>query len=115
MKAGQQRQGRHGTHKSHKHVPLRVPNISLSSKKFIRRLSQSERRPPLDEFIEDADDHADAEDKKKQHLASRERRLAKQDLAREDCGYETLGEVSQAVVMISCEMKEILHPETQRG
>jgi hypothetical protein len=64
-------------------------------------------------YIERAKRQTDTDDKEEQPLAGRQGRPANQDFTGEDSRDETLCEVSNTVVVITAQVKEVLYPESQ--
>ena len=55
MKIAENEEGADGTAHRQEHIPLSIPDIALCCEESIGVLTDSERDPPFEEFIERAD------------------------------------------------------------
>src|SRR5207249_5065024 len=76
-------------------------------------MAAGERRPPFEEFVARAEREARRSHEDEQPAAGPQWRRAQQDLADQDGGDEALDEVTEAVVVVPSQAKQILNPEAQ--
>jgi hypothetical protein len=114
MKLRQEELRGHRADESEEHVPLGIPGIPLGSEEGIGGLPHDERSPPLDELVEGAEGETDADDEEEQPLPGPERRLPEENLPGKDRRNKPLGEVPEAVVVVSSEVEQVLNPEAER-
>src|SRR5437899_5108428 len=76
-------------------------------------MAACERRPPFEELIERAEGEASRRHEGEKPTARSQRRSAQQDLTDQDGGDEALGEVTEAVVVVTSEAEDVLNPEAE--
>ena len=101
------------TDKTHEHVPLRIPGISLGAQKVVSFLAEDHCSRPFDEFVPCADRHGHADRKDGSHAPVGNIPQADQDLPRRESRHESLKEVADPVVVVAAEQEQVLHPEPQ--
>ena len=113
MPAGKQNLRTYRSKQCQKHVPLRVPDVTLRAQERFGRLAADEGRPPFDEFIGRAKRQAHGGYEEKQPLPWHEWRPSDENLPHPDRRNKALGKMTKPVVMIATEIQEILHPEPE--
>src|ERR1041385_9414198 len=114
MPAGEKQQSRQRPDDCSRHVFLRVPRITLRSQESIRSRSRSHGNLPFQQLIGSTHRQADTQYDEKQPAALQNNFLPYQCLAGHQCRNKALGEMPNAVIVISRQVKMVSDPIKQR-
>ena len=114
VKARKQQKCAQRADKAGRHIFLRVPRIALGSQEIVGCGPGCHRHSPLEQFVHRADRHADAQHDHEHPSTSFDNVLTRENFSCNERGNESLGEVTDAIVIIPRKMKVVPNPAEDR-